>query len=196
MGRGSIIDSNPHIIKNFLEQKHIDELNDWTLCNYKNSFFKDTNMSKNCNRVTTRYSKEYEFTYPEIVFKIRNNIIHALNINNINYRVPSFPYGVVNGIGFDGSDIYDHIDPVWYDGTFTFHCNIITMKPECGGILKIGSNTYDPEIGDLVCYKVSEVTHSVSEMKGNTPRNLWVFGFSINREDENLLNFYKEEYGN
>jgi len=192
MGCSTIVDSKPYTIKKFLDQRYIDELNNWTLCNYKNSFFKDTNMSKNYNRVTTRYSKEYEFTYPEIVFKIRNNIIHTLNINNINYRVPPFPYGIVNGIAFYGSDIYEHIDPVWYDGTFTLHCNIITMKPESGGIFKYGTYEYNPDVGDLMCYKVSEISHGLSEIKGNTARNLWVFGFSINKEDENLLNFYKE----
>ena len=174
----------PFIVKNFISNEDVIQLNKWTMSNYKNDFFKEANMRLRGTRLTTRYSDEYEttFSFPEIAYKVRQKIINYLGskIEHFSYKQPIYKHGIVNGIGFNGDVVYSHKDPVWYPGTYTLHCNIISQKSLEGGVTWIEGVKYETEVNDLLVYKVSNLLHQVDEIKGNIPRILWVFGFSIN----------------
>jgi len=167
----------PRVIKNFIDEYTIEQLNKWTMGNYTNEFFKDANMGIPGTRLTTRYSHNFEF--PHIAYKIKEKIISTLGIK---FQEPDYKDGMVNGIGFEGGSIFEHIDPVWYPDTYTVHCNIISQKSTSGGITYIEGVPYETDPADLLIYPVSSLSHYVDEIKGSIPRILWVFGFSVNDE--------------
>jgi hypothetical protein len=167
----------PIVLKNFIDEYTIEQLNNWTLSNYTKEFFKDANMGIPGTRLTTRYSRNFEF--PDIAYKIKEKIISNLGIK---FFEPVYKDGIINGIGFEGGSIYEHIDPVWHPDTYTLHCNIISQKSMNGGIPYIDGIPYETDPTDLLIYPVSISNHYVDEIKGSTPRILWVFGFSIDNE--------------
>ena len=171
---------NVRIIKNFIKKSDLDILNNWTLSNYKSSFFNDANMGIPHTRLTTRYyNQENDFTYPKLAYDIKNKIIKKLDIND-KYLPPSIGKdSIVNGIGFESGNIYNHIDPIWFPNTYTIHCNIISQKCLKGGVTVIEYIEYDINEGDLLIYNVSHLIHRVTTIEGKKPRILWVFGFSI-----------------
>jgi len=172
---------NVKIIKDFIKKSDLKILNDWTLNNYKKSFFNDANMGDLNTRLTTRYydGKNY-FEYPKLAYKIKNKIIEELDINGGYLSPPVGKDSIVNGIGFEGGDIYNHIDPIWFPNTYTIHCNIISQKSIVGGTTIIEDIDYDIDEGDLLIYNVSNLIHRVTMIEGKRPRILWVFGFSVN----------------
>lgn len=168
----------PKIIKNFASDQELQELNNWCINNHKNRLlFRDANMGEKNTRLTTRYSDNIKFSFPEVATSVRQRIIDQLVITD--YKTPPFHDGIVCGIGFEGGTIYEHLDPVWHDNTYTLHCNIISQKSLSGGTTIIDGTEYETEPNDLLCYPVSELKHSVTEIHGSVPRILWVFGFSV-----------------
>lgn len=177
---------NIKIIKNFVSKSELKKLNEWTLNNFKNSFFTDADMGKIGTRLTTRYvNKSYsknandDFEYPEVVYCIKDKIIKHLNIEKKYSCPPIGKDSIVNGIGFDGGDIYEHVDPVWFPYTYTIHCNIISQKPLSGGVTIIDGKEYDICEGDVLIYVVSHLKHSVTKISGGIPRISWCYGFSV-----------------
>jgi hypothetical protein len=173
------------IVKNFIPKSQLKELNDWTLNNYKSSFFTDANMGRPNTRLTTRYfSKENNFNYPELVYCIKNKIIDYFDIKNEYISPPVGKDSIVNGIGFDGGDIFERTDPIWFSNTYTIHCNILSQKSLKGGVTIIENKNYDINEGDLLIYNVSHLNHKVTLIEGEIPRILWVFAFSV---EENIM---------
>jgi len=167
----------PIILKNFIDKYTVEQLNKWTIDNYTKEFFRDANMGKPGTRLTTRYSHNFEF--PDIAYKVKDKIISTLGIK---FLEPAYKDGIVSGIGFEGGSIFEHIDPTWHPNTYTMHCNIISQKSIDGGITYIERIPYETDPTDLLLYPVSTLSHYVDEIKGNIPRILWVFGFSVNNE--------------
>ena len=166
------------ILKNFVVDE-IDALNKWCLENYTKSFFKDGNMGKPGTRLTTRnaFKKDGLVSFPKEAYIIKQKIINALNITE--YKEPGFHHGIVCGIGFDDGDIYSHRDPTWHSNTYTFHCNLLSNKSIEGGNTYINNKIFSVDVGDLLCYDVSNQQHRVDTIIGDSPRILWVFGFSL-----------------
>ncbi len=174
-------DNNLKIIKNFVNEEDFKELNFWTLNNYKSASFTDANMGAPSTRLTTRYAgKNTNFSYPKVAYNIKNKIIECLNISKKYLSPPIGKDSIINGIGFDGGDIFEHTDPIWFPNTYTIHCNIITQKSIKGGITIIENREYDINEGDLLIYNVSHLKHKVTLIEGTLPRIFWVFGFSVN----------------
>lgn len=175
------------ILKNFLYEGESEILNEWTLNNLSESnHFHDAGMDPdNPNtRFTTRFPNESiaeNINYPEIVFKIKDRIINYFHLKEYK-SPPSYSHGIVNGIGLPGGRIEEHIDPTYYDNTFTLHCNILSMSPESGGDTIINGKTHKINEGDLLAYLVSEQYHEVTKTNGSIPRILWVFGFCIDNK--------------
>ena len=88
----------------------------------------------------------------------------SLNLWNQDHP-PSFVDGIVNGIGVRDGYIKEHIDPIYFPGTHTLHCNVISQKSDHGGVTIIGGEEYDIDVGDLLCYVVSDVNHEVTKTK-------------------------------
>lgn len=177
------------VVKNFANPDEISLLNKWSLQNYKNNpgEYKDANMDsiRPKTRFTTRLDNDCDhqdkkifIDYPREAYIIRERIMNKFGLWNYK-SPPSFVDGIVNGIGFGEGAIDEHIDPVYYPNTRTLHCNIISQKSDFGGITIIGGEKYDINVGDLLCYVVSDVKHKVTVTKGRTNRILWVYGFCI-----------------
>lgn len=175
------------IVKNFLFDDEIIKLNQWTLDNWRNSYFKDAHMDAlhPGSRFTTRMSNDLVakdtdvvINYPKECYNIRNRIKNFFNLHTYDHP-PSFYNGIVNGIGFSPGLIEDHIDPVYIQGTNTLHCNVITQNSKSGGITIIEGVEYPVSEGDLLMYVVSKHNHRVTEIEGDRERILWVFGFCV-----------------
>jgi len=176
------------VIKQFLSQKEVKILNEWTLKHYEEPFFEDPRMDLYCEktRLTTRIvtdnppSFHHNITYPKEAFNIQKRIQTKFKITNPVYP-PPFRYGIVNGIGFENGTICLHRDPQYFSNTVTVHCNFITQKPISGGITVIEEKEYNIDERDMLMYAVSEVTHRVTQTIGTKERILWCYGFCLEK---------------
>lgn len=180
------------VIKNFLFEEEIDILNEWTRSNWKSPYFKDAHMDAQNprTRFTTRVEnfqvakdRGFVINYPKVCYNIQDRIKNFFNLHEC-LTPQSFYDGIVNGIGFSPGLIENHIDPVYYDGTNTLHCNAITQNCISGGITIIEGKPFPVEEGDLLMYVVSKHYHRVTNIKGDKTRILWVFGFCV--DDDKL----------
>ena len=77
--------------------------------------------------------EEVFIEYPKVAYNIQDRIRAKFNLWNQDHP-PSFVDGIVNGIGIRDGYIFKHIDPIYIPGTHTVHCNIISQKPDSGGV--------------------------------------------------------------
>jgi hypothetical protein len=180
------------ILKNFISPEEVESLNSWCLKNYTKSFFRDPNMDRyhQRSRLTTRGCGLDNITinYPKESYNIQNKLIKELNIKKPLYP-PPFYNGIVNGIGFKNGSIFSHRDPIYFQNTFTLHCNFITKKSIHGGTTIINQKEYDINESDSLVYVVSHQDHEVTPIDGNEPRILWCYGFCISEKE--LCNIFK-----
>jgi hypothetical protein len=172
------------IIKKYVTSDVLNELNSWTLNNYKHHFFSETiNMNSGGTRYTTRQcvnrNRDWLFDYPNVVYDLQKRICNDFCIEN-ELVAPIGKNGIVTGIGFENDYIKEHIDPIWVENTETVHFNIISQKSNVGGVTIIENEPYDIDEGDLLVINVSKHKHKVTKTFGNIPRILYVFGFSLN----------------
>lgn len=184
----------PHIIKNFISNDTIKVLNEWALNKVysKPKIFYDACMGSgglDRTRLSTRVFFQINHTnfnlnniinYPDEALELRVKIAQYFNLKN--YKDPPYCNGIICGIGYNNGDIKEHTDPVYYDDTYTLHCNAITQAADEGGITIIEGIPYPTKPNDILIYPVSKVKHKVTTIKGNTARILWVFGYCINDE--------------
>lgn len=165
---------NYKIIKDFISKEEQDELIQWIMNNKDDSnLFKDARMRG--NRITTRYSNN--FSFPDIVFEIQKRIISKLKFND--YKLPKFHHGIVASYAGENDTVFEHLDPQWHPPYETLHCNLMLQKPYEGGKPIINKVNIDLDERDLWCYYVSKTPHGSSEIIGNRPRLMYVFGFCI-----------------
>lgn len=163
--------------KNFLSLEDCDALNAWVDEGVEKGWL-DVGYSGKENgykdRLTTRFYGQ-RFEYPQLVHDVFQRIRDF-------YSLSSYPYidkhgrdGVVVSCIFDGGDLYPHKDP--RNGSYAaLRCNVMTRKPESGGILHLDDQQIDLEVGELHCYLASEFEHKVTTIHGDTSRVLWMFG--------------------
>jgi len=176
---------NVRVIKNYIDQKLLLDLNKWTLENYRKEFFNISGMNNCQTRFTTRQCTnrgvDHLFDYPNFVYNLQHKIESDFDISD-QQKAMIGKNGVVTGIGFENDYIRKHKDPIWYRGTNTVHFNFITQKPLSGGVTVIDNQEYDINSGDILIYNVSEYYHLVTKVIGKIPRILYVFGYSLNQE--------------
>lgn len=132
-------------------------------------------------RLTSRMYA-HNVKYPDIVYQTANQIRTYLALDSYPIIAGHGNGGAVVSITYKGGDVHNHRDPrILNDGIeyAAYRCNILTQKPESGGVLHIEGNPIDLNIGDLHCYFASETDHYVSEVISDTPRILWMFGAAI-----------------
>lgn len=180
------------IIKNFLSEDECNKLNGWVDLGIKNKWL-DKGISRGSdwvyeNRVTTRPYAE-RFDYSAEVYNVQTKITEFLQIQDLKKSVSGGgKNGIVVSCTYPEGDVYEHIDPK--EGSLeVLRCNVMTRKPEFGGDLYINDNKIEINIGDLHCYLPSTMEHYVTEVKGQTSRVLWMFGYqcSIKRFNELCL---------
>lgn len=177
------------VIKNFLSEKELEELNSWALDNYRGPFFVPNNMDHGYGkyrptRLTTRGfgMTNAPLKYPEDAYGVQNKLKKYLDIENPMFPPPYFN-GIVCGVGLNGGYIEKHKDPIFYKDTQTLHCIFKTQKSDSGGNTIIEEKEYDEvDENDLLMCVVSKYDHGASRIIGNTPRVLWYFGFCLSEE--------------
>ena len=176
--------SKSFVVRNFVSKDIIKCLNKWTLDNCHRNFFEDAGMDPDNpeTRFTTRFPNESvaeNINYPDAAFILKNKIVDYFHLEDYK-SPPSYSYGIVNGIGYSGGRIEEHIDPTYYPDTKTVHFNVISQHAQKGGHTIINGVEYnDVRSTDLLIYQVSEVYHEVTRTEGTAPRILWVFGFCL-----------------
>jgi hypothetical protein len=178
------------IVNNFLSTDECNQLNDWVDLGVKNKWL-DNGISQGSvwqykNRLTTRnYGDRFE--YSDVVYAVFERITERLQLNNLSKSiVGAGKDGVVVSCTFPNGDVYPHVDPK--EGELeVLRCNIMTRKADTGGNLYVGGNKIDINVGDLHCYLPSTIEHYVTEVKGQTSRVLWMFGYQCSTERFNEL---------
>lgn len=185
------------LVKNFITDEEIDKLNEWTLDNYTQPYFINPQMNEDKfqTRFTTRHSycrskeyQNYKVKYPKESYNIQKRIFNHLKLEENDIAPwPSFTDGICTTIAFSPGSCCKHIDPIYSDNTYTLHCNFVTQNPKSGGITYINNNPYLFEKNDMFMYITSHLDHEVTEISGNIPRILWVYGFSISPQKMNSI---------
>jgi hypothetical protein len=168
------------IIPNFITTEECDVLNTWVENAVKQRWLDrgiTTGGARYSGRLTTRmYANRFD-QYDPLAYKIRDRIRKTLNIENLSVSISGGgKHGIVVSYTHPGGDVYLHSDPK--EGKLeVLRCNIITQMAESGAQLTVDGKEYNINRGDLHCYLASKYPHQVSQVAGNTPRILWMFGF-------------------
>lgn len=170
-------------IKNFYDESTRRELNNWTLINYKNkNIFTDSNHNPPGTSYTTRWT-ESQIEFPKAAYSLQQKIIDHLNFKDYKLR---YGQGIINTVNYPGCIVWEHKDGGGIIADYiTYHCNIVSKKPKDGGITDIEGKLYNIDHGDLLCYAVSELNHSVTMVKDSI-RMMWVFAFHVHESEIEL----------
>ena len=178
------------LIKNFLPEEVCKELTEWVKLGVTNKWL-DNGLGtdfgyRSATRFTTRaYGDRFE--YPQVVYDTYAKIRTYLSIPHLRTSYAGGgKSGVVVSCTLPGGDVFPHIDPKEPWG-HVLRCNVLTQAADAGGELFIGGEKIEVGVGDLHCYLPSTVVHHVTEVKGETPRILWMFGFQIRLDEFNAI---------
>jgi hypothetical protein len=177
-------------VPNFLSDSECNLLNEWVLIGVKKKWLDfGTNRGSALtyqHRLTTRpYGQRFQ--YPEIVYEISEKITKFLEIQHLKKSdVGGGRDGIVVSYTLPGGENSIHKDPK--EGDFhLLRCNVMTQAADSGGELFVGNKKININVGDLHCYLPSTVEHYVTEVKGQTPRVLWMFGYQCSIERFNKI---------
>lgn len=164
------------VLDGFVSEAECDALTAWTEANLSMPFF-----SSACGRTSTRFATG-DVGFPSEAYEVQSRIITALGLSGVR-RAP-FIDGIYSGYSRNGREYaYTmHRDPVYFEGTYTLHCNVVTTSSPGGEVLMEGKPSVEMIKGRLVAYPVSEIAHEVLPARSDAPRNLWVFGFCVPKE--------------
>ena len=172
--------------KNFLSLEECAELNAWVDEGVQNKWL-DAGITtggapyEKEKRVTSRFYAD-RFDYPNLVLEISNRIRYFCGVESYGLIEGHGKNGVVVSCIFDGGNVHLHQDPI-NNGLSALRCNVMTRKPDAGGVLHLNGQDVDVEVGELHCYLASNFPHKVTEVKGETSRVLWMFGAYVPSND-------------
>jgi hypothetical protein len=165
--------------ENFITHYECEKLFEWTFSKYKNQELKYT---KHCERHTTRFINEH-IIFPSEAYTIQDRIEKKYNILSRYRTIFANGQGIYSGLAEPFKGHYEkHKDPVYRKDTVTLHCNIVVTE-NLGGEVCINGELIEMKRGMLIVYPVSEVEHEVLPVRDNTFRNLWVFGYSVPKNE-------------
>jgi hypothetical protein len=183
------------LVRNFLSPEEIQVLKDWTNQAVIDGQFVDgitgdwdkKEFDRTKKRLTNRMSQN--INYPELVKtlqdRIRQTVPLALEAPVIEGHGKD---GVVVSITYNDGDVYKHKDPSVGEGVVGLRCNILASKAQSGGAIHVEDKTYNLNEGDMMCYLVTELYHSVEVCHGDNPRTLFMFGFVVNENSWKTVN--------
>lgn len=178
------------IYKNFLNVEECNALNDVARLGVLEGWVSEALSRGQRNytkRLTSRFHME-KAEYPPLVYAVSAKVREFLGVESFPLIEGHGKNGVVVSYTMEGGDVYKHLDGLSADGLPTYRCNILTQASEAGGELFVDDKKIDIAVGDLHCYMVSELEHYATEVKGKTPRIMWMFGAHIPKT-------HWEEYG-
>jgi hypothetical protein len=171
------------ITPNFITPEECALLNDWVYEGVDKGWL-DNGVCKGKvtnKRLTSRFYGD-RFEYPKEVIELSNRVRSFVGVSNYPIINEHGKNGIVVSCTKPGGDVYTHKDPK-ERGMSALRCNVMTQNAEDGAELFVGGNKVDIKAGDLHCYLASDFEHYVTEVKGNTPRILWMFGAYVPKED-------------
>lgn len=175
------------IVKNFLTPDEINVLNDWAIEGVKKGwldFGVSRGRAKAYKRLTSRmYAHRYQ--HSEVIKQISEKVRSCSGVAKYPLIAGHGKNGIVVSYTLPGGNVFRHKDSRAPDGMPTLRCNVLTQKAEAGGALYVEGRKVDIEVGDLHCYLVSEHDHWTTEVEGNTPRIMWMFGAHVPADDWN-----------
>jgi hypothetical protein len=176
-----------YIVRNFATQEEVNALNEWVGLGIKNKWldFGVTDFVRMTTKRVTSRLYGHRFKNPQIVNDVSQRIRKFVGVDSYPLISHQGRDGVVVSCTYPGGDVYKHTDGRSQEGLSALRCNILTQKPDAGGLLYVEGKQIDVEVGDLHCYLVSEHEHWVTEVEGNTPRIMWMFGAFVPAEDWN-----------
>lgn len=167
------------ITPNFLSQDECNVLNAWTHLGVENKWLDNgiCTEKSTAKRLTSRFYAD-RFEYPKEVIELSNKIRAFAGVDSYPIIEGHGRNGVVVSYTTPGGDVYKHKDPKEFGmfGASALRCNVMTQGAEDGAELFVNGSKVDITVGDLHCYLASDFEHYVTEVKGNTPRILWMFG--------------------
>lgn len=172
--------------KNFLSLENCAALNAWVDEGVKKKWL-DAGVTVNSapyeatKRVTSRMYG-HRFDYPQIVLNISSRIRKFCGVDSYGLIEGHGKNGVVVSCTFNRGNIHPHCDPK-NDGLSALRCNVMTRAANAGAELYVGGQLVDVEVGELHCYLASDFEHYVTDVAGETPRILWMFGAYVPKED-------------
>lgn len=146
-------------------------------------------------RKTTRLNKK-KVNFPKVAYAIQQRILDSFNWTTKCQIEPILNAGQECGMiavaTFDGGDTYKHRDPKLSPGKSATRFNIILQKPESGGELYVEGENCACDERELHCYNVTDSTHWVTEVHGDTPRYIWIFGMNVPHSEWESGQIYKK----
>lgn len=171
--------------KNFLTPEECSVLNAWVDEGVEKKWL-DLGISDGNHAYTKRVTSRlygYRFEYPQIVLDISNRVRSFCGIGSYALIEGHGKNGVVVSCTFVGGDVYPHKDPLCKEGLSALRCNIMTRAADAGAELYVDEQLVDIEVGELHCYLATDFEHKVTEVEGQTPRVLWMFGAAVPYSD-------------
>lgn len=174
------------IVKTFLLPQECEMLNDWANAGINAGWLdKGHEINGATNKRLTSRAYGYRFTTPSEILKISDKIRRFVGVDSYPLVVDHGKDGIVVSCTFSGGDVFSHADPRSIPHLATLRCNVMTQKPEVGGILHIDGKPVPLDAGDLHCYLASEHQHYVTTVYGDIARVCWMFGACVPKEDWN-----------
>lgn len=179
------------IFRNFLNKEECEKLSDIAFQGVKEGWVgPGANSPGEYHYKKRMTSRPYmnDARYPNYVIEISDKIRNFMGLENhpLILKYKNFQHGsdgVVVSVTYPGGNVTEHRDLRSDEGWVTYRCNVMTQAAESGGILYVDGKAIDINVGDLHCYYPSEQVHSVTDVEGNTPRVLWMFGAHRPPED-------------
>jgi hypothetical protein len=185
----NIFDGQVLLVHSFASPEEVQALKDWANQAVIDGQFVDgitgdwdkREFSTTKKRLTNRMSQNID--YPELIKTLQDRIRQTFPILSEAPVIRGHGKdGVVVSVTYNDGDVYKHKDPIVGEGVAGLRCNILASKAESGGTIHVEDKTYDLNEGDMMCYLVTELYHSVEICHGDNPRTLFMFGFVV---DEN-----------
>ena len=173
------------IYKNFLSYEECARLNQIALKGIEEKWM-GPGITSGFIEYTKRYTSRMHMKnqkYPQDVIDFSNKIRKFMKIDHYPIIDDHGSDGVVVSVTFPGGDVYRHRDPKSKNKELCYRCNVMTQAADEGGKLYVDDQPIDINVGDLHCYYASEQPHYVTEVGGDTPRILWMFGAYRPHED-------------
>jgi len=180
------------LVPNFITAEEIQALKDWANQAVTDGQFVDgitgdwdkKEFSTTKKRLTNRMSPN--ISYPELVKTLQDRIRQTVPLTAQAPVIEGHGKdGVVVSVTYNDGDVYKHKDPSVGEGVVGLRCNILASKAENGGTVHVEDKTYDLNEGDMMCYLVTELYHSVEICHGDNPRTLFMFGFVVDKDSWN-----------
>jgi hypothetical protein len=180
------------LVPNFITAEEVQALKDWANQAVIDGQFVDgitgdwdkKEFDRTKKRLTNRMSQN--INYPELVRTLQDRIRQSIPLAAEAPVIENHGKdGVVVSITYNDGDVYKHKDPNVGEGVVGLRCNILASKAQSGGTVHVEDKAYNLNEGDMMCYLVTELYHSVEVCHGDNPRTLFMFGFVVNKEDWN-----------